>query len=197
MNSGTRSLPATTVPGPADTSPLVRAARPADHGRVRRPELRPWPLFSGLGPLGALPTAPGMARGFTATVLGDWDMVGRGDLADSSAVVVSELATNVVDRVTAQHGDPVYLADGRMALLWLRLMSDRSALRVEIWDNLPPSAGFPVLRSPGAAGERGRGLAVVDGLSRAWGWHPVPGSQAKCTWAVLDAGQPVPVPCGR
>ena len=149
--------------------------------------MRVWRLFSGLGPVGALPTAPGLARGFTTTVLNGWEMASRGDLADISAVIVSELATNVVDRVTRGDGSSVYLADGRMTVLWLRLMTDRTSLRVEVWDNLPRAAGFPVLRSPGMGEEHGRGLAVVQQLSRSWGWHPVPGNNAKCTWAVLQA----------
>jgi hypothetical protein len=116
-------------------------------------------------------------------------MAGRGELTDTSTLVVSELSTNVVDRATHPDGAPAYLADGRLAELWLQLMSDRVALRVEVWDNLPPSAGFPVLLRPGAAEEHGRGLEVVQRLSRKWGWHPVPGKSAKCTWAVLDAGE--------
>jgi hypothetical protein len=178
MNSGTRSLSASHASHQYGNLPAV-------HGRPSRLKLRPWPLFSGLGPVGALPTAPGVARGFTATVLGGWDLASQGDLGESSALVVSELATNVIDR--AADTDRLYLPDGRMTVLWLRLMSDRAALRVEVWDNLPPAAGFPVLRNPEACEEHGRGLAVVQQLSRAWGWHPVPGKRAKCTWAVLQA----------
>jgi hypothetical protein len=194
MNSGTRSLPADRAPGVTGVLPPVRAARLAYRRRVQR--LRPWPLFSGLGPVGALPTAPGVARGFTATVLGGWNMAGRGGLVDVSTLLVSELSTNVVDRATDKDGGPLYLADGRIAVLWLRLMTNRRSLRVEVWDNLSLAAGVPLLRSPGATEEHGRGLELVQGLSRAWGWYPVPGMSAKCTWAVLDAGQrPVGVPC--
>jgi len=196
MNSGTRSLPAGPAPGLAGSLPPVRAARPGHRGRAQRRGLRPWPLLSGLGPVSALPAAPGVARVFTAMVLGGWGMACRGDLADVSTVVVNELSTNVVDRATRADGSPAYLPGGRVAVLWLRLACDGAALRVEVWDNLPASAGFPVLRSPGADEEHGRGLGVVQQLSRAWGWQPVPGKRAKCTWAVLDAGEgPFPVPC--
>jgi hypothetical protein len=195
MNSGTRSLAAGHAPGVPGSLPPVRTARPAARRRAGRPVLKPWPLFSGLGPVGALPTAPGLARGFTAMVLGGWDMASRGDLIDVSTLIVTELSSNVVDRATSADGSPVYQSDGRVAVLWLRLMTDRDALGIEIWDNLPPSAGVPVLRRPEATEEHGRGLELVQGLSRDWGWHPVPGKRAKCTWAILDAGQrPVPVP---
>jgi hypothetical protein len=151
--------------------------------------MRPWPLFSALGPIGALPTAPGLTRAFTAVVLGGWDLTGAADLGDASALVVSELATNVVQAAAGGDGSPLYQADGRLTELWLRLMSDRALLRVEVWDNLPASAGVPELRHPGTNEEHGRGLQAVDRLSRAWGWEPIPGMQAKSVWALLETSQ--------
>lgn len=189
MNGATRSASASPAMGLASSLPSVPAARAGYRRRAQRLGLRSWPLFSGLGPVGALPTTPGMARGFTVTVLGGWDMARRGDLVDVSTLVVSELSTNIVDRATGEDGGPRYLAGGRMAVLWLRLMSNRRALRVEVWDTLPLTAGCPVLRAPEATEEHGRGLGLVQELSRAWGWYPVPGMNAKCTWAVLDADQ--------
>lgn len=189
MNGGAKSLIAGTPRGLSSSLFAVPTARPAPGRWVRRPALRPWPLASGLGPLGALPAAPGVAREFTATVLGGWEMASRGDLVDTSKLLVSELSTNVVDLATGEGGSPAYLPGGRLAELWLRLMTDRAALRIEVWDNLPPSAGFPVLRNTGATEEHGRGLDLVQRLSRRWGWHPVPGNRAKCTWAVLDVSE--------
>jgi anti-sigma regulatory factor (Ser/Thr protein kinase) len=147
--------------------------------------MRPWPLFSALGPIGALPTAPGLARVFTAMVLGSWDLARVNDLADVSALIVSELATNVVQAATGGDGSVIYQANGRLTELWLRLMSDRARLRVEVWDNLPASAGVPVLRQPGGEEEHGRGLQAVDRLSQVWGWDPVPGLRAKAVWVLL------------
>lgn len=126
--------------------------------------------------------------------LGGWGMASLGDLIDVATLLVSELLTNVVDLASGGEGGPVYLADGRLAEMWLRLMTNHRALRLEVWDNLPPSAGFPVLHSAGSEEEHGRGLGLVQELSRSWGWQPVPGINAKCTWAVLDAARhPVPV----
>jgi hypothetical protein len=70
------------------------------------------------------------------------------DLGEASALVVSELATSVVQLATAADGSPLYQAGGRLTELWLRLMSDLVLLQVEVWDNLPASAGLPVLRRP-------------------------------------------------
>ena len=154
------------------------------NGRQRR-GAGSWPLFAGLGPMGAVSTAPGLARAFTALVLSGWGLAAMGDI---SALVVSELATNVVQAdTTGGGGDPVYQANGRLAELWVRLMAGQGRVRIEVWDNLPPAAGVPRLRVATQEAESGRGLGLVSALSLGWGWHPVPGIGAKAVWAVLDA----------
>lgn len=141
-----------------------------------------WPLTSDLGPLGALPTAPRLARGFIAVVLAGW---GLARLADVTELLVSELAANVVRASTGPDGSPRYDSDGRLPLLWVRLLSDRSRVMVEVWDNLPPALGTPVVRHPGPEGESGRGLEMIETLSEDWGWEHVPGWRGKRVWAVL------------
>lgn len=142
-----------------------------------------WPLISDLGPLGALPTAPRLARGFIAVVLTGW---GLAALADVTELLVSELTTNVVQASTGPDGSPRYDAEGRLPLLWVRLLSDRFRIMVEVWDNLPAALGAPVVRHPGADEESGRGLEMVDTLSEDWGWENVPGWNGKRVWALLD-----------
>jgi len=186
MNGTTGTATVGSAPGLADGNPAAHAVRPTRTGGRRRPGMRPWPLFSAFGPLGALPSAPGLARVFTVTVLGSWDMARVNDLADVSPLIVSELTTNIVNAATGGDGSPVYQAGGRLTELCLRLMSDRARLRIEVWDNLPPSAGVPVLRRPARDQEDGRGLALVGRLSQCWGWDPVPGLQAKAVWALLN-----------
>jgi hypothetical protein len=177
----------TVAAGPAEGIPAGRAARLASAGTRQWPGMRPWPLFSALGPLGALPTAPGLARAFTALVLGGWDLARGTGLDEVSALVVSELVTNVVRLAAGGDGSPRYHADGRLTELWLRLMSDRALLRVEVWDNLPASAGGPAIRRAGPEQEHGRGLAIVDQLSHRWGSDQLPGLPAKSVWALLKA----------
>ena len=175
--------------------PAVNQAGPAPADRGQRPGTRPWPLYSALGPVGALPTAPALARAFTAMVLGDWGMASTDDLAQVSELIVSELATNVVQLATDGDGSPVYYQGRGLTLLRLGLMCDRIRLRIEVWDTLPVSAGVPALRHPGRDQEHGRGLELVNGLSLAWGWQPLPERDAKCVWALLDvpqAGRPAP-----
>jgi hypothetical protein len=149
---------------------------------LRVPGAGSWPLFSGLGPMGALPTAPRLARAFTALVLSGW---GLAAMCDTTALVASELTTNVVRAASGGDGSPVCDADGRLTELWVRLMSDRVRLRVEVWDNLPPAAGTPAPKSATPDAESGRGLELVRKLSLDWGCHPVPGAAAKSVWALL------------
>src|SRR5260370_40682922 len=82
---------------------------------------RGWPLFCGLGPLGALPTAPRLARMFTVMVLAGW---GLGAVAEDAEAVISELTTNVVDAATGPDGQPRHAESGRLPALWLRLRAD-------------------------------------------------------------------------
>jgi hypothetical protein len=141
-----------------------------------------WPLFAGLGPMGALPTVPRLARTFCGTVLGGWDL---GSLAEDCELVVSELVSNIVRAATGPDGHPGYDGHGRLPVLWLRLLSDRAWVRVEAWDNIPLDQGVPVLRRAAATDESGRGLGLVSELSRDWGWDHRPAHDAKCVWALL------------
>ena len=104
-----------------------------------------WPLTSDLGPLGALPTAPRLARGFIGVVLNGW---GLDALIETTELVVSELTTNVVQAVTGADGSLRYDAEGKLPLLWVRLSSDRLRLMVEVWDTLPAALGAPAMRHP-------------------------------------------------
>jgi hypothetical protein len=47
-----------------------------------------------------------------------------------------------------------------------------------------PSGQDPAMRTPDDACENGRGLHVIEALSRAWGWTPLPG-KGKAVWAAL------------
>jgi anti-sigma regulatory factor (Ser/Thr protein kinase) len=126
-------------------------------------------------PLGALPTAAAATRSHARTVLKAWG-VGR-ELTDDVATVVSELVTNSVNASTGPDGRPLYV-DGRMLLVWLRLSTDGTTLRAEVWDEAP---GVPARRAAGGDDVSGRGLELVDALSAGWGWFPA--QSGKCSWA--------------
>jgi hypothetical protein len=141
-----------------------------------------WSLSYNLGPLGALPTAPGLARGFVASVLESWGML---MLAETTQLIASELTTNVVRAATEADGMPRYDEAGSLPLVWLRLLSDRAHLLIEVWDNLPDVLGAPVVQHPELDDESGRGLEIIDVLSEDWGWESVPGWNGKRVWALL------------
>lgn len=141
-----------------------------------------WPLFAGLGPLGALPTVPRLARVFSGLVLPGWELA---DLTDDCALIISELTSNVIRAATGPDGNPRYDAHGRLPVLWLRLLSDRGQLLVEVWDNLPAELGVPQPRRATRDDESGRGLDLVRNLSLDWGWDDQPSHNAKRVWALL------------
>jgi len=103
-------------------------------------------------------------------------------LADLAGLVVSELVTNAV-RASTVRGGPLYI-DGRVAVVRLVLLSDRSRLVAEVYDQVP---GFPVIREPRPDAEGGRGLLVVAQSARQWGWNPLIGQHGKVVWAELSA----------
>ena len=147
--------------------------------------LSAWPLSAGIGPLGALPTVPRVVRSFSTAVLGTWGLTA---FADDAALLMSELATNAVAAATGLDGRPRYDDSGGLHLLWAGLLSDRTRLRLEVWDTVPVGLGVPVQRRAGATDESGRGLELLDALSAVWGWEPVPGRAAKKVWA--ECAQP-------
>jgi hypothetical protein len=140
-------------------------------------------MFAGLGPLGALPTVPRLARSFGVLVLGGW---GLAWLAEDCELLISELCSNVVRAATGPDNLPRYDQQGRLPLLWLRLLSDGARLRIESWDNVPLDWGVPVRRNATTADESGRGLELVYNLSSDWGWDHLPAHDAKRVWALLS-----------
>lgn len=145
-------------------------------------DLAVWPLFAGLGPLGALSTVPRVVRSFSKVVLGIWDLTA---FTGDTELLMSELATNAVAAATGPDGRPRYDDSGSLHLLWARLLSDRTRLRIELWDTVPEELGVPVKRQADTTDESGRGLELIDALSATWGWEPVPGRAVKKVWAEL------------
>lgn len=164
-------------------------AQPGTHNiRAVRPGSA-WPTSSVLPPLGALPTAPAVARGHALSTLAVWDLR---ELADTVELVVSELTANGVNASCGPDRRPVY-RDGRMPVIWVGLHTDGAVLLAEVWDQ---ADGVPVPKSADADAESGRGLDLVDMLTGSrWGWHPAPNGPGKRVWAeftipAADGGSP-------
>lgn len=149
-------------------------------------DLRAWPLTFAFGPIGALLTAPGLCRGLVGWVTREWGLEG---ISETAVLLVSELATNVVQEVHVDdpadedHGRlPVYDENGRLPVFRLGLFSNLRRFRIEVFDSLP---GGPVQGAPGLDDEAGRGLFLVDTLARKWGVDKY--SNGKAVWCELEA----------
>ncbi len=118
-------------------------------------------------------TSPRIAREFTSATLCSW---GLAELTDDAVVIVSELVTNAI-----RHGGCT-LAGGDERPVKLSIVRNGRFVVCIVTD---PSGDDPTVRSPDDACETGRGLQVIEALSRAWGWSPLPG-MGKAVWAAID-----------
>lgn len=110
------------------------------------------------------PASARLARRLVTQTCQEWDIP---EMAADAMVVASELVDNMV-----QHAR----SEGR-----LRLDLRRNRLTVAVTDADP---GLPQLRVPGLRAAGGRGLVLVDKLSRNWGTAAQHGG-GKVVWAVL------------
>jgi anti-sigma regulatory factor (Ser/Thr protein kinase) len=169
--------PAHRAPAPRYTPAPPRDPAASDH---RWPDR--WPLRSYLE-LAALNTAPGCARAHARAVLREWGA--DTGLADTIELLLSEMMTNAVASVR-KHGcpDPVRL--------WM--LGDGGSVLLLVWDATMPA---PVRSVTTSDAEHGRGLTLVDALSRQWGfYHPAGGlggePGGKVVWSLLTPEAPAP-----
>ena len=110
------------------------------------------------------PAAVGLARAFVRQCWSDW---GAEDPEDVAPLVVSEMVTNAL-----QH------ASGPVTLFVARRL-DRIVLTVQ-----DGSEAMAEVELPGPLEESGRGMMLVQSLTRAWGEQSVPGG--KRVWAEVN-----------
>ncbi|MBV9092930.1 MAG: ATP-binding protein [Streptosporangiaceae bacterium] len=126
--------------------------------------------------LSARPEEARTARLFVRELLGCW---GLEALADDAEMIVDELVVNAV-----LHGTGAALtrpgSPGATTVLRLCMLRRAGEVMVAVVD---PGNETPAPRTPGLAGESGRGLQIVDALSHVWGWSPL--GHGKAVWAVL------------
>lgn len=127
--------------------------------------------------LAALPEAPGTCRSIVRAAL---HIQGLASLADDGETVVTELGSNAVHAVQLNQADEQPGGDAPVIVLVLGWRTN--GIRIEVWDQAP---GTPQLREPDFEAEHGRGLFLVNQVTRGrWGYHMTSGS--KCTWAELS-----------
>ena len=97
------------------------------------------------------------------------------DFVASASLVVSELATNAV-----LHARTVFT---------VRLRVRGLVLRIEVQDG---SRTAPVMRNFSNQATSGRGLRLVEGLSRSWGVEPAGGGPGTVVWAEIEPASDEP-----
>jgi anti-sigma regulatory factor (Ser/Thr protein kinase) len=112
----------------------------------------------------------GEARRFVHAALVDWKMP---ELANTAELVVSELASNAV----------LHARRASFRVTLARLNDDRA--RVAVVDH---STDLPQRIDAAAADAHGRGLAIVEAVSTAWGTEPL--NCGKKVWADLEKPHP-------
>jgi anti-sigma regulatory factor (Ser/Thr protein kinase) len=101
----------------------------------------------------ATPSAVPCARSLARRIVLEW---GRCDLADTAELLVSELVTNAI-QASAGLPRPV-------VRLWL--VAERGNIVIRVWDG---STDMPARRNAAPDSEHGRGLMLVESLSKQWG----------------------------
>jgi anti-sigma regulatory factor (Ser/Thr protein kinase) len=114
--------------------------------------------------MAARPSAVGQARAYARWVLDRWQLSA---MADTVELLVSELVTNAVKAtgVVDEPADERLLA-GKVKPVYLSLSALAGTLLVEVWD---ASAIPPLRRVASEDDETGRGLLLVQAVSKEWG----------------------------
>jgi anti-sigma regulatory factor (Ser/Thr protein kinase) len=112
----------------------------------------------------ALPRTVGQARSYARWLLGTWRLESMGDTVE---LLVSELVTNAINATGITGED---LADsclvGGVKPIYVCLSVRSGALRIEVWDT---SSRPPLRRAAADEDEGGRGLLLVQALTKEWG----------------------------
>ena len=140
----------------------------------------PRPLNADYIKFSARPSAPFWARQHTRLFLGRCGFAR--EMIETAQMVVSELTTNAVQATGNSSADrPVYSELVKSGVIGLSLRHFLRGLLVEVIDASPDP---PVLTATDAYSVSGRGLLIVDALSREWGYFPA--NPGKCVYSILD-----------
>jgi len=142
---------------------------------------QPRPMDAGAFALVTLPTSPFWARRYTRFFLDSCQGISEGT-AETAELLVSELVTNAVRFA----GDPArtlrYSERANASLISLSLRHFREGLLIEVYDtdNNPP-----IRSQADDYAENGRGLMLVDALSKEWSYFFPPGG-GKVVYCFLE-----------
>ena len=156
-------------------SPAIGSAwQPARPGQPR-------PLNVGTLALVALPTSPFWARRYTRLFLSSCQGMSE-ETAETAELLVSELVTNAVRFA----GDPAralrYSERANASLISLSIRHFRDGLLIEVYDT---DSNPPIQSHADQYAENGRGLMLVDVLSKEWSYF-FPAGGGKVVYCFLE-----------
>jgi anti-sigma regulatory factor (Ser/Thr protein kinase) len=142
------------------------------------PAGQPRPLDSGTFALVALPTSPFWARRYTRSFLDSCKGMSE-DTAETAELLVSELVTNAVRFAGNPTRTPRYSERANASLISLSIRHFREGLLIEVYDT---DSNPPIRFRAEDYAESGRGLMLVEALSKEWSYFfpPVGGKVVYC-----------------
>jgi hypothetical protein len=116
-------------------------------------------------------------------MLSQW---GVAHLIETAELLATELVTNSVKAAGAVDASPriAVVGEAHVIQVWLSLAGN---LFIGVWDR---DATPPVLQEPSLDAESGRGLFLIDCMSKRWGHHHPAGIGGKIVWCELDGAPP-------
>ncbi len=142
---------------------------------------QPRPMDAGGFALVTLPTSPFWARRYTRFFLDSCQGISKGT-AETAELLVSELVTNAVRFA----GDPArtlrYSERVDASLITLSFRHFRESLLIEVYDT---DSNPPIRSHPDDYAENGRGLMLVEALTREWSYF-FPPCGGKVVYCILE-----------
>jgi anti-sigma regulatory factor (Ser/Thr protein kinase) len=142
---------------------------------------QPRPLDSGTLALVTLPTSPFWARRYTRSFLDTCKGMSE-DTAETAELLVSELVTNAVRFVGNPASTRRYSERANASLISLSIRHFREGLLIEVYDT---DSNPPVRSHTEEYAESGRGLMLVETLSKEWSYFFPPGG-GKVVYCFLE-----------
>lgn len=125
----------------------------------------------------AVPSAVSVSREFVHQTLRHWKL---DDYAADAALMMSELVSNAVKAMGFKDRQPHQWEVTAHHVIAVQLRAIGDVLFIEVWDGSPDE---PVKQTVTADAEGGRGLHLVEALSKKWGIYRPPAG-GKIVWAM-------------
>jgi len=142
---------------------------------------QPRPLDAGTFALVTLPTSPFWARRYTPCFLDSCQGMSEGT-TETAELLVSELVTNAVRFAGNPRRALRYSERADASLITLSLRHFREGLLIEVYDT---DSNPPCPSRAGQYAENGRGLMLVNALSKEWSYFFPPGG-GKVVYCFLE-----------